>query len=232
MLQKINFDAVKGVQLYAHSADPEDLYMSTGDHLRIVGLYRKEIADLKRQLKKNQIIGLIGSAGSGKTTVANIIERDYGFARVRFAGPIKIMLGSMLESCGVPADKIQEMLDGNLKEIPCDELMGKTPRFAMQTLGTEWGREYINQNIWVKTTMLGVERISETGKSVIIDDVRFPNEVTAIKNAGGRVFRVLRDHEGIPEAGHKSEGQLLEFDESISNIGSVVELENQIARLI
>jgi len=233
MLKKVHFDSAENVQLYAHGVDEEDLYISTSDHFRLIANYRKQIAELKRELHKPKLIGLIGAAGSGKTTVGNIIERDYGFVKMRFAGPIKAMLGTMLACAGVSGSRLTDMIDGPLKETPCDELAGKTPRFALQRLGTEWGRDFISQNIWVDTTMAQVQQVqAENNKSVVIDDVRFPNEVRAIKDAGGRIFRVMRDHDPIPESGHKSEGQILEFDECVMNIGSVVELENQIAKLI
>lgn len=232
MLKQVQFDEVEGVRLYAHDVDAEELFITTGDHFRLMANYRKQIAELKAKLNKSKLVGLIGNAGSGKTTVANIIERDYGYERLRFAGTIKAMVSTMLACAGISGDRISEMIEGDLKETACDELSGKSPRYVMQRLGTEFGRELISQNIWVDITMAQVQSFQELGKSVVIDDVRFPNEIKAIKDAGGKIFRVVRDNDTIPEAGHKSEGQLLEFDNTINNIGSVVELENQIAKLI
>ena len=37
-------------------------------------------------------------------------------------------------------------IEGALKEVPCELLGGKTPRYAMQTLGTEWGRDTDQQD--------------------------------------------------------------------------------------
>ena len=202
------------------------------DNMLLIRTLKEEIQDLKRQLNKPKLIGLIGAAGSGKTTVGNIIERNHGFVKLRFASGIKSMLRALLFEAGIEHARIHEMLDGSLKESACDELAGKTPRFCMQTLGTEWGREFLSNNFWVDLTMHTVQRHLDVSKSVVIDDARFPNEVKAIKEAGGRVFRVLRDHDPIPLAAHKSEGQILEFDNCILNNGSIYELETQIVELL
>ena len=50
-------------------------------------------------------------------------------------------------------------------------------------LGTAWGRESVHENLWVDLLMAQIER-SES-HLVVIDDVRFPNESTAIRNRGG-----------------------------------------------
>ena len=142
------------------------------------------------------------------------------------------MLRALLYEAGVDHGRIHEMVDGSLKETACDELAGKSPRYCLQTLGTEWGRDFLSQNFWVDLTMHSVDNLLAISKSVVIDDVRFPNEVKAVKDSGGRIFRVMRDQDAIPEAGHKSEGQILEFDACILNTGSVSDLEDQIAKLI
>lgn len=193
---------------------------------------KEKVLSLERQLKKPKLVGLIGAAGAGKSTTANIIERDYGFSKIRFAGGIKSMLRALLYEAGVDHGRIHEMIDGSLKETACDELAGKSPRYCLQTLGTEWGRDFMSKNFWVDLTMHSVDNLLAISKSVVIDDVRFPNEVKAVKDSGGRVFRVMRDQDSIPEAGHKSEGQILEFDACILNTGSVSDLEDQIAHLI
>jgi hypothetical protein len=193
---------------------------------------KEKVLSLERQLKRPKLVGLIGAAGAGKSTVANIIENDYGFSKIRFANGIKSMLRALLYEAGVDHGRIHEMVDGSLKETACDELAGKSPRYCLQTLGTEWGRDFLSQNFWVDLTMHSVDNLLAISKSVVIDDVRFPNEVKAVKDSGGRIFRVMRDQDAIPEAGHKSEGQILEFDACILNTGSVSDLEDQIAKLI
>lgn len=135
---------------------------------------------------KPAIIGITGPLGGGKTTLANILVEQHGYHRYRFAGILK----DMIEVLGVSRDQI----DGKLKNDPDDKLLcGKTPRWAMQSLGTEWGRKCIGEDIWVNATMEKINRFRVSRRVptyIVIDDVRFPNEVRAINAAGGFIVKI------------------------------------------
>ena len=133
----------------------------------------------------HRLIGLIGLKGSGKDTAADALEA-IGFQNVKFAGALKAMLKTLLAYQGANENTIGRMIDGDLKEVPTDLLNGKTPRFAMQTLGTEWGRDLIGADFWLDTAM----KKASTGDTVITD-CRFPNEVEAVKTNGGTVIRIV-----------------------------------------
>lgn len=131
------------------------------------------------------IIGLVGAKRSGKTTISEHLVDEYGFQRLRFAEPIKEMLKTM--------GLTHEQVDGSMKEEPLAILCGKTPRYAMQTLGTEWGRDLIGQDLWVNACQQRLIRASGRRKArIVIDDVRLPNEVRMIKEMGGVIWRVRR----------------------------------------
>jgi hypothetical protein len=138
-------------------------------------------------IKSPALIGLIGKKGSGKDTAAEALEA-FGFQNVKFAGALKAMLRTLLAYQGVDENTIGRMIDGDLKEVPTEYLAGKTPRFAMQTLGTEWGRELIGADFWLDTAM----KKASTGDTVITD-CRFPNEVNAVHENGGTVIRIVAE---------------------------------------
>ena len=144
-----------------------------------------------------RLIALTGPARSGKTTTALEFEAR-GFARVRFAGPLK----SMLRALGLT----EAQVDGTLgeKAEPLDLLCGKSPRQAMQLLGTEWGRVLIGEDIWVNAAMLLVDELLAAGRDVVIDDCRFVNEARAVIGRGGFVFALRRRGDGC-ESEHVSE---------------------------
>jgi len=58
-------------------------------------------------------------------------------------------------------------------------------------MGTEAGRDVFHTNLWVYT----VQRRCDPNKNYVIADVRFPNEIKAIREAGGKVLRVRRGSE-------------------------------------
>ncbi len=143
------------------------------------------------------IIGLLGRAQSGKSSVARHLVQARQFKLVPFAGPLK----SMLMELGLT----EEQVYGATKEIPDPLLCGQTPRHAMRTLGTEWGRQLIGQDIWVNAW----EHKARKYPHVVCDDVRFPNEVTRIKELGGLIIRIRRPAAETEDATHESEAHTL-----------------------
>lgn len=165
------------------------------------------------------IVGLTGSAGSGKSTAAAYLTGQ-GFQVVKFAGALK----SMLKALGLT----QRHIEGDLKEVPCDLLLGNTPRWAMQTLGTEWGRDVMGKDFWINLWKNGVNSLPE-GVPVVTDDCRFPNEETALRSIGGIIVRIERTMETrIATSNHESEKHVIPHDHLIVNDGSFSELYRQL----
>ncbi|MFN4091652.1 MAG: hypothetical protein ACK4FG_01995 [Brevundimonas sp.] len=144
------------------------------------------------------LVGLTGRKRSGKDTAAAVFQAS-GYQSLSFATMLKQMLALMLQMQGLDDETIHRMLHDDLKEVPTPFLNSQTPRYAMQSLGTEWGRNLIHPNLWVDATM----RAAENFDLVIIPDVRFPNEVKAILDRGGSVYRINR--EGVERDDHESE---------------------------
>jgi len=134
------------------------------------------------RLARRRIIGIAGRAGAGKNTVADMIP---GAAVFGFADPLYEGLAAML---GVPEDMLRSRRN---KETPLAWL-GKSSRELMQTLGTEWGRGMVAQDIWLR---LAKRRIETYGGTIVFSDVRFDNEAEWIRNQGGEVWLVERDQE-------------------------------------
>jgi hypothetical protein len=129
-----------------------------------------------------KLIALSGKIGSGKSYAAQYLIEVHGFTLVKFASPLK----DMLRAVGLSDDHIE----GYLKEQPCDLLCGKTPRWAMQSLGTEWGRDLIGADFWVELWKNRALSILSDGGKVVADDVRFSNEREAVRQMQGAVARV------------------------------------------
>lgn len=148
----------------------------------------------------SSLIALTGRKGAGKDTVASVLF-ERGYVNVKFAGGLKTMLRSLLEYRGASEDLIERMIEGDLKEVPTPYLNGRTPRHAMQTLGNEWGRECIDPELWVDTTM----DCAALHPRVAITDMRYPNEADAVKKRGGRRYRVSPNGEDVSTDAHESE---------------------------
>lgn len=138
-------------------------------------------------LKRGTIIGLAGAKGVGKTTVAQEIADRYvdPVEILSFASPLKKMLVAM----GIPNRNVH---DPKFKDEPINWI-GKSARELMQSLGTEWARNQISDDIWLRS-MESRMSVFNINVPIVIDDVRFDNEVDYIKSIDGKI--VLLEREG------------------------------------
>jgi hypothetical protein len=83
----------------------------------------------------------------------------HGWRVVKFAAPFKAMVAALLREAGESADVIERAIEGDLKSQPMEALAGRTPRYTMQTLGTEWGRGAMASDIWVRLTIKSANRL-------------------------------------------------------------------------
>jgi dephospho-CoA kinase len=132
-------------------------------------------------------IGIIGRAGHGKDTLGEQFVL-LGAERVAFADPIKEMvhvgLGIEREVLWGPAE---------VKERTLPEF-GVSARHLLQTLGTEWGRVHVHQDLWVRLALARhiPSREAAGQRDFIVTDVRFLNEARLLREAGFTLIRVVR----------------------------------------
>lgn len=147
---------------------------------------------------KQLIIGLHGPIGCGKTTIAGMLKSQIGLEEISFADPIKEVVSFLTD---IPRQQLDDQAVKQ-RQFPDSQV---TIRTALQTLGTEWGRDLIDPNIWVNYAK---RRIARTKGNVIISDVRFENEAQMIRDAGGVIVHI-RDNKKRSDS-HASE-QPIEF---------------------
>ena len=140
------------------------------------------------------IIGVLGFAGSGKGTVADILVGK-GFKKESFADPVKDAVAAIF---GWPRFLLEgDTPESRLFRETVDEFWSLKfgypvkPRYMLQLMGTEAGRDVFNKDVWIHSLM---NRASKN-ENTVIADVRFPNEIDAIKEAGGFLVRVKRGPE-------------------------------------
>lgn len=139
-----------------------------------------------------KIIGITGFAGSGKNSLANIIHKAFPLNTeiISFGSAVK-------DVCSVLFDWPRELLEGDTKESrdfreSIDRYWSVnlnqdwTPRKAMQYIGTDLIRNQLSPSFWLD---LGMKRIDKSDKVVIIPDVRFRNEIEAIRKKDGIIYR-------------------------------------------
>lgn len=140
------------------------------------------------------LIGLAGAAGSGKDSVGTILKHNHDFKLLALAWPIKEMI------CGLLRVDMDSWDDREWREtvIP---LYKKSPRQLAQTLGTEWGRVCVHEDMWMERLFEEAQTYTREIHSLLftteapkiaITDVRFDNEALHIQAYGGHIIRVSR----------------------------------------
>jgi hypothetical protein len=175
------------------------------------------------------LIGLCGPAGAGKNTVAELLfDSDRcSFHQMAFADPLYECISVIT---GISVGGLQKR---DVKEAVIPWL-GKSPRQMLQSMGTEWGRDSIHPEIWIRSAMYRATPHLAVGRSVVVTDVRFDNEAQAIIDAGGEVWKVTRAGWRCLDAStatHQSEAGVSEhlIARTIDNSGSLDDLRSQLS---
>lgn len=180
-----------------------------------------------------KIISFAGRKQSGKTTcslfvqkIANNILEPLNYAKIyNFADPLKQdicinILGLTYDQCYGDDNNKNEITDIVWNNV------NLTAREVMQFVGTDFFRK-MKKDVWASATLNKIK--NEKPSLAIIADCRFPNEVEAIKNAGGYVIKLQRnpynsDHESETALDNEKYNQN-NFDLVIDN--SILDINEQ-----
>lgn len=171
------------------------------------------------------LVGLVGTAQSGKDTVAGML----GYRRQAFADPLK----ALAVACG------PEFLDARIgerydlgtfvTEDGWEYAKAKVPgvREFLQDLGVGV-RDVLGYDTWVDTAFAGYDATQATA----FTDVRFPNEIAAIRERGGIICHVIRPGVTMPNT-HVSETawRRCSPEYQIMNDGSLEDLATRAVQL-
>jgi len=157
------------------------------------------------------IIGLSGKMKAGKSTLAQRLVEEYGFVKLSFGDFVR--------------QEVAKGMGMTLSQYKIYEIDNKQ---ELRPIMQAWGhgrRQMDGDNYWVEKvfeTIEGMERDTNDEVKytvrIVIDDVRYPNELNAIKKRGGQVgwLEVSESNQlerGADEGriGHDSETALDEY---------------------
>lgn len=168
---------------------------------------------------KPLLIGLTGRARSGKSTAAEHLVGTYLLEHYAFADPLRDGLMAIFNLD--PTD-----FEGDRKEQPLAWL-DRSPRQLMQSMGTEWARNTVHPDVWVKLAEQNLDYMTKALGAVlgfVVSDVRFENEADLIRRRGGTVIHIFRPdaqavNPHVSEAGVAADKD----DLTLTNYGTVDE---------
>jgi hypothetical protein len=139
------------------------------------------------------IIGLSGKIGSGKDTVAGIIQEirsTENWQVKKFAGLLKKFASDLT---GVPVERFEDQ-EFKRQNMPAEWSNNGAPmtyRELLQKLGTDAIRDGLHTNVWIN----GLFATYNQDKNWIITDCRFPNEAQSIIDRHGILIRINRNQD-------------------------------------
>lgn len=162
-----------------------------------------------------RLIGLCGRKQNGKSVLSNIAVEKFGFHKLAIADSLKDMICKLLNIDRTKMEEIKndntdisfQFNDDSISIVSNETGIDKsaiegivkdktydTVRDMLQLLGTELIRE-LNPNWHVQKTTERINKLKEEyGEDVkiIIDDIRFPNELQYIYDNNGESFFIIR----------------------------------------
>lgn len=197
------------------------------------------------------ILALAGPAGAGKDTLATYLCHAYeGYIRDSFAAPIY----HALEAVGFDTAYMEPQRKQEVIPLLEDAEGAKTMRRLAQTLGTEWGRNHVSPDLWIRllekrqglSSVHGrrksedgsyeryVNRIANLGRKLIISDLRFRDEARAVRNWNGYNIYIHGRGYDLGAHTHASEGalHLSDIDYMIDNSGTLESSYGQVDHII
>jgi hypothetical protein len=148
------------------------------------------------------IIAIVGLISSGKGTVGDILSDHYGFKKESFAKPLKDAASNifgwdrrMLEGDTENSRKFRETVDEYWSKVL--DKPNFTPRYALQLLGTQAGRDVFGEKLWTSSCIARCAPKTEFTydsriQNFVITDCRFKNEIEAVRESNGIIVHVCR----------------------------------------
>lgn len=181
------------------------------------------------------VIGLGGRLRSGKDAFADHLVAHHGYVKVGMSDVllehllivnpwIKVTLREAFRLRTRPGFQRAQSLVGRLGYVNAKTV--RDFRTYMQKDGTDAGRNFFGEGIWVHVISKRVAALVADGKRVVLTGLRYPNELGMARSVGATALWVSRPAVEAAPGDHSSENSLTpaDFDLVIDNSGTLDQL--------
>jgi hypothetical protein len=137
----------------------------------------------------SQYYAFVGKMKTGKTTISKMLVEDHDYERFSFATPVKYQAMALVNHF-LTWNKSDKRI--SLADIERDKTFYRP---LLQYVGTQLGRELVDDNIWIDAFKESFRAAEGSGPSfkAVIDDCRFVNEAEALRELGFKIIKLKRD---------------------------------------
>lgn len=190
------------------------------------------------------IIGLAARMGSGKSLIADVLVNTYNFEKISFATCLKKIISELFnddinnyynlysknkifdEPWIIDRSKLEEITQLTFDKLLINKKI-YSRRDALQYVGTLL--RSVDKNFHINKTLSSLD----ISKDYVFDDVRYLNELDALKNMGAYNFFIIKPN-NLDISNHESETSLFwkDFRHIIVNNSSIDALKKSIKLFI
>lgn len=169
------------------------------------------------------VIGLAGFKRSGKSTAAGFLRDEFDAVSTSPSDPINDFAERWLGKDEANKDEPVEWLDGvNMRDI-------------LVTMGTEWGRNMVHPELWIRIVKREIETLAPafTRPVFVLPSIRFDNEAELVRDYfGGKVVEISRP--GHEAGDHASETPISSkhIDATIYNNSTLAHFEQSTVSVV
>ena len=184
------------------------------------------------EMSDYKIVGLAGQLTAGKDTAAQALVSE-GYKRVAFADKIKelameanplVTTNVQTVNIGTGAGKMKHVVNGNGGWDQSKDYYPLVREFLVN-LG-EGARKVFGEDFWID------QALDDVRGEPVVSDVRYENEMLAIRDRGGIIIRIDRDNRR-PLGDHETELMSDDrFDGIVVNDGTVGDLQRKVVEMV
>ena len=169
------------------------------------------------------VIGVGGKKRAGKSTLAEHIKqaailRNMAVQEVSWAQPLKDMMRELFRYEVPQSTFVDDSRKTDLVEIVPG--ISKTVRELYQIIGTDLFREGLHPGFWLARGMAKIK--GSCADLVVVPDIRFANELAAIKELGYTIYVEKLTEKSVPIDLHPSE---MELDSIVTDFDYYLEMK-------